>query len=119
MPERIRSDNGTNMTRADKDLKIVMQKWRCNKHIHHELLKKQIEWIFNPPRTSHMGEYWERQIKTVDEERLQTLFCEVEAVINGRPITPASEDPNHLEACNGCYCVVKCYRHLHLPIFFE
>lgn len=36
--------------------------------------------------------------QVVDEERLQTLFCEVEAVINGRPITPASEDPNDLEA---------------------
>ncbi|KAL0196748.1 hypothetical protein M9458_005288, partial [Cirrhinus mrigala] len=34
----------------------------------------------------------------LDEEGLQTLFCEVEAILNDRPITKVSEDPNDLEA---------------------
>jgi hypothetical protein len=71
-----------------------------------------IEWEFNCPTASHHGGVWERVIRTVrqvlyglmkeqtiqlDDEGLQTLFCEVEAVINGRLITMASDDPNEPE----------------------
>ena len=50
------------------------------------------------PTASHMGGEWERQSRTVkvlqvvmgsqtlDEERLYTLFCAVEEIVNGRPI---------------------------------
>ena len=31
------------------------------------------------------------------EQNLRTLMCEVEAIINGQPITPASNDPNDLD----------------------
>lgn len=34
----------------------------------------------------------------VDDEALNTIFCEVEAISNDRPITPSSDDPNDLEA---------------------
>ena len=53
---------------------------------------------------------WERCIRTVrkvlralikeqvlDEESLSTLMCEVEAIVNGRPITKLSDDPRDLE----------------------
>lgn len=33
----------------------------------------------------------------VDDEGLQTLFCEVEAILNDRPLTKISDDPNDLE----------------------
>ena len=33
----------------------------------------------------------------LDDERLDTLFCEVESIGNDRPITPVSDDPNDLE----------------------
>ena len=62
--------------------------------------------------TSHMGGVWERQIKTtrkvlaglmeeyglcLDEESFWTLTCEVEAIINSRPLTTVSGEPNDLE----------------------
>ncbi|KAK3698423.1 hypothetical protein QZH41_001199 [Actinostola sp. cb2023] len=36
--------------------------------------------------------------QTVDDEGLLTLMCEVESIINGRPITKVSDDPKDLEA---------------------
>ena len=71
------------------------------------LLQKEIQWDFTPPASSHIGVVWERQIRTVrkmlnailkeqilDDERLSAVFCEVEAIINGRPLTTVSDDPN-------------------------
>ncbi|KAK3754770.1 hypothetical protein QZH41_007277 [Actinostola sp. cb2023] len=39
-----------------------------------------------------------RREQTVDDEGLLTLMCEVESIINGRPITKVSDDPKDLEA---------------------
>lgn len=36
--------------------------------------------------------------QTMDDECLQTVLCEVEAIINDRPITVSSDDPNDVEA---------------------
>ena len=54
-----------------------------------------------------MGGIWERQIRMarkvlnvilrkqiVDDEHLSTLFCQVESIVNGRPSTILSNDPN-------------------------
>lgn len=34
----------------------------------------------------------------LDDGALNTVLCEVEAVVNDRPITPSTDDPNDLEA---------------------
>jgi len=36
--------------------------------------------------------------QTLDDEGLLTLTCEVEAIVNGRPVTKVSDDPQHPEA---------------------
>ena len=36
--------------------------------------------------------------KTLDDEGLLTLTCEVEAIVNGQPITKVSDDPRDPEA---------------------
>lgn len=33
----------------------------------------------------------------LDDDSLHTILCEVEAILNDRPITQLSEDPNDLE----------------------
>lgn len=35
--------------------------------------------------------------QTLDDEGLETVMCEVEAILNNRPLTAASSDPNDLE----------------------
>ena len=35
--------------------------------------------------------------QTLPDDNLQTLFCEVEAIVNSRPITTVSEDPDDLK----------------------
>ncbi|XP_063968669.1 uncharacterized protein LOC135157358 [Lytechinus pictus] len=115
-PEVIRSDNGTNFVGAERELRDGIRSWNQQK-IQDHLLRKGIDWKFNPPSASHMGGSWERQIRTVrkvlnallkqqalSDEGLCTLMCLVEAVINGRPLTVVSDDyrdlepltPNHL-----------------------
>ena len=68
--------------------------------------RMEIEWSFNPPTASHQGGVWERMIRTIrkvlvavipntaiTDEVLSTVFCEVENLVNGRPLTKCSVDP--------------------------
>jgi hypothetical protein len=73
------------------------------------------DWIFNPPSSSHMGGVWVRQIRTLrkvmagilkehgehlDEESFCTLLCEIEAIVNSRPITFIFSDLQPLSCIN-------------------
>jgi hypothetical protein len=116
LKSHIQSDNGTNFVGAEKELRIALSEWNQGK-IGKFLQQKDISWKFNPPSASHMGGVWERQIRTIrkvlgallrqqtlNDESLSTLMCQVEAIINSRPITVISDDardpepltPNHL-----------------------
>ena len=105
-PTEIRSDNGTNFVGAQLELKRSIQEWNQNQ-INSFLLRKEITWIFNPPGASHMGGVWERLIRSIrsvlnsllglqrlDDEGLSTLMTVVESIVNNRPITKLSDDPN-------------------------
>nr|XP_027231842.1 uncharacterized protein LOC113823416 [Penaeus vannamei] len=104
-PKEIWSDNSKNFVGAHQELKRGIQEWNQDQ-IHAHLLKKEIDWKFNPPAASHMGGVWERQIRTIrrvlssmitqqvlDDEAIITLMTVVEGIINNRPITKLSEDP--------------------------
>ena len=108
-PTVIRSDNGTNFVGGQRELKNLLKEWNQSQ-IESHLLEKEIQWIFNPPSASHMGGVWERQIRTVrtiltnlvgqqvlTDEKLATLFCVVEGIVNGRPITKLSDDPKDMK----------------------
>ena len=70
----IRSDNDTNFGGARKELFQAIDEMD-HKEIEVKLQKENIDWVFNPP----------------------TLMCEVEAIINSRPLTTVSGEPDDLE----------------------
>ena len=115
-PKEIRSDNGTNFTSADKELRDAVQQWN-HQRINNFCAQREIKWTFNPPDASHMGGVWERMIQTakrvlkallkeqvVTDEVLSTVMAEVVTIVNSRPLTRNSDSisddepisPNHL-----------------------
>ena len=116
-PKKVWSDNGTNFVGGSSEMKKCYQQLNESDLMRYSV-KQGIEWHFNPPHASHMGGIWERLIRTVrkvmlgllgthcriSDEELETLFCEVESIVNSRPITKTSDSildaealtPNHL-----------------------
>jgi hypothetical protein len=91
----LRSDNGTNLVGAKKELARSLQEWNQD-NMNAQLHQDGIEWEFNCPTASHQGGLWERMIRTIrqvlyglmkeqtihlDDEGLQTLFCEAESIV--------------------------------------
>ncbi|XP_068203742.1 uncharacterized protein [Palaemon carinicauda] len=109
-PKVIRCDNGTKFHGAERELKAALDEME-EKKIEKYLSLHHIEWKFNPPAASHMGGCWERQIRTVrkvsalvkefgerlNDESLRTLLCEVESIVNSRPLTIVSDSIDDLE----------------------
>ncbi|XP_068235712.1 uncharacterized protein [Palaemon carinicauda] len=100
----VRCDCGTNIVGSRKVLDSSYEFLAENK-VRNELLRCGVEFIFNPPGTSHFGGVWERLKGTsrrvlfivlgtqqLDYEVLCTLFCEVEATGNSRPLTVVTSD---------------------------
>ena len=103
-PSIVFSDNGTNFTGASNLLRGI--NW--NKIAEYSTVEK-IEWRFNPLAAAWWGGWWERFVKSIKEllmqvlgracltfEDLSTTLCDCEAIINSRPITYLSEDPEEL-----------------------
>ena len=121
-PDNIFCDNGTNLTSCCKELKRSL-KALSQSDLHSFCLSHEIKWNFAPPQSSHMGGVYERMIRTfrrvftgilnprtrLTDEILSTVFCEVESIINGRPVTKTTTDvddlsvltPNHLLLLRG------------------
>ncbi|XP_068674575.1 uncharacterized protein [Montipora foliosa] len=119
-PKKIWSDNGTNFTGAEKELSRSIQDLDDGT-IRRELHRYETdwyrcavpEWHFQAPTASHMSGVWERLIRKVRKaikdvlgdrgafsgrETLRTVFAEVMSILNSRPMCPASDDPNDMEA---------------------
>ena len=101
------SDNGSNFAGAERVLRDSLKEW--NQHqIEEFLLQRNTDWTFNPPSASHFGGAWERQIRSVrriltslagekvlSDDQLHTFLLEVEAILNERPLTPVTLDPDN------------------------
>ncbi|XP_046748847.1 uncharacterized protein LOC124412775 [Diprion similis] len=113
-PANIYSDNGTNFTGANNELKAlatVLQDKTHQQKITNYSSESQIQWHFIPPYSPHMGGMWEAGIKSAKThlkrvlgnalltfEEFYTTISEIEACLNSRPITPMSNDPSDLTA---------------------
>ncbi|XP_043230776.1 uncharacterized protein LOC122386061 [Amphibalanus amphitrite] len=108
-PRTIYSDNGTNLVGGERELREAIEHWN-QAQISDALSQRNIQWVFIPPAAPHMGGAWERLIasvkrslkvvlgnKCVSEDVLQTTLAEVEFMINGRPLTYISSDPQDPE----------------------
>ena len=102
----IRSDNGINFVGAEKELKSCIRNLDQNK-INSFLGHCHIKRIFNPHVSPWMGGSWESLVRSVKcalkvivhdrpftEESQYTFFCEIETLLNSRPFTRISDDPN-------------------------
>ena len=113
-PKELHSDNGTNFVGSDRELKEAIKEMDHDK-LQAKLSHLHIEWCFNPPTASHMGGSWERLIRSVrkilnglisehgsrlDIESFHTLLCEVEAIMNSRPLTCINDELEPLAPSN-------------------
>ncbi|XP_011169927.2 uncharacterized protein LOC105202932 [Solenopsis invicta] len=109
--KNIYSDNGTNFVGADRVLQNTLKDKEFKKEIQDFATREMINWHFIPARCPHYGGLWESAVRllklhlrrTIGEScltvsEMTTVLVQVEAVLNSRPLTPLSEDPNDLHA---------------------
>ena len=104
------SDNATNFTGAYHELVQALKELRQKKNVSDLLVLQEVNWKFIPASASHMGGCWERLIRTIrrvmsvvlendlTDEVLHTALVEIEAIINSRPLTKVSDDPEDVTA---------------------
>lgn len=57
--------------------------------------------------------------QNLDEEGLQTFFCEAKAIINRRPITTPSSDPNDIEELSPNHILLLRTKPILIPRLFQ
>jgi hypothetical protein len=100
------SDNGTNLTVCEKELKQGLARIINEGRLVAEMADKGINWQFYPPSAPHFGRSWESLVKSaksalkvvlgntaVNEEVWRTVLAEVMAILSARPLTHLSVDP--------------------------
>ncbi|XP_033212408.1 uncharacterized protein LOC117170002 [Belonocnema kinseyi] len=106
------SDNGKNFVGANRELKEIYDialSGSQSQAVKTYLQKMGIKWNFIPPLLPHFGGLWEAAMKSfkyhlvrtvgnsvLTYEQLKTYVVEFKAILNSRPISPMSSDPNDL-----------------------
>lgn len=107
-PLEIHSDNAKTFEGADNELKAMKELLQESEDdIVRFASENSINWVFIPPYAPNFGGKWESVVKSLkyhlkrvseDQlfyfEELTTLATEIEGLLNSRPITALSDNPN-------------------------
>ncbi|XP_058817840.1 uncharacterized protein LOC131681145 [Topomyia yanbarensis] len=109
VPEDMFSDNGTNFVGAKNQLHELYQMFKqqlTERKLFEFCQPRKINWKMIPPSAPHMGGIWEAGVKsaksvlkrvchttTLNMVEFSTLLCQIEAVLNSRPLYAHSDDP--------------------------
>lgn len=104
------SDNGLNFVGSKnklRELHELFQSQMLKSRLDTWCEKSAIEWHLIPPRSPHFGGLWEAGVRSakyhlkritgtanMNFEQYTTVLSRIEAILNSRPITSLSEDPN-------------------------
>ena len=105
LPREMLSDNGGNFVGGNKELSDLVKQLDQDK-IAKSTANQGIKWKFNPPHAPHFGGAHEIMIKgakravyailgnaDITDEELMTAFTGAEALLNSRPLTYQSANP--------------------------
>ena len=105
-----RCGNGSNFIGTDRKLRKALEKLGQRK-IYKDLSFQNIIWKFNISLNPWKGRAWKSIVKltkktmkavmkdrTYHEESLITLLCEIETMLNSRPLLPCCNDPSDFDA---------------------
>lgn len=105
LPAHVYCDQGSNFGGAHNHFKRLLM--NTNEELLQYANARRINFHFNPPYAPHQGGLWEAAVKSVKShisrtigltvlllEEFQTLCVRIEAMLNSRPLTPLSPDPN-------------------------
>lgn len=122
VPSTILSDNGTNLVGGNNELEELARLFQNELHqknLDSFCSSKNIEWRFIPPRSPHFGGIWEAGVKSMKYhlkrivgerrltfEELYTTLTQIEAVLNSRPLTQSSDDPNDFTAITPAHFLI-------------
>ncbi|XP_055928116.1 uncharacterized protein LOC129959323 [Argiope bruennichi] len=105
------SDNAINFKGANSDLKRLQNMiGRPPEPLANYLTTEQVTWKFIPPRSPNFDGLWEVGVKSFKHhlkrvvgnvrltmEQFLTIVIQIEGILNSRPLTPLSSDPNNFE----------------------